>query len=106
MNTLDTIAELLNGSPDDVLVACDILEEMDLDLMANRIRTPGSSSSWWAKLIVLGGPLDGSTRKAFNDKWPQSFLFKSGDVVHRYVKVGFVWKYKGSVKSVASQWAG
>lgn len=54
------------------------------------------------ELIVLGGPLDGSTRKAFNDKWPQSFLFKSGDVVHRYVKVGSVWEYKGSSKSEAS----
>ena len=51
MNTLDTIAELLNGSPDDVLVACDMLEEMDLDLVANRIRMPWVNKLVWSTCL-------------------------------------------------------
>ena len=57
MNTLDTIAELLNGSPDDVLVACDMLEEMDLDLVAARLRSSTTSryvrNVWSEKFLNL-----------------------------------------------------
>lgn len=42
--SLDIIADLLKGSQDDVLVACDMLEEMSLDLVAAKIRKYMSSS--------------------------------------------------------------
>ena len=54
------------------------------------------------ELIVIGGPLHGSIRKAYGDQWPQSFLLRLGDFVHRYIKVGSAWEYKGAVKAEVS----
>lgn len=58
--SLDIIADLLKGSQDDAAVACDMLEEMGLDLIAAGISSSSIEKIWskWissrAKLLVMG----------------------------------------------------
>lgn len=58
--SLDIIADLLKGSQDDAAVACDMLEELDLDLVAAGIRSSSIEKVWskWisrrTELLVMG----------------------------------------------------
>ena len=52
MNRLDEIARLLLGDRNDVLVACDELELIGLDLVADRARLGPRYAHFWSERIA------------------------------------------------------